>query len=110
MLTSRQYGVATIWYHSFHPSRPLFRVFAFTPIHNPSIDTNTDARPPSPRLVATLGAKSNLKKVTRRAILDVNLPKACETITEPEVPIALRLQGSLLYVENPLDLIHISGN
>jgi hypothetical protein len=50
----------------------------------------------SKRLVATLGYKSNLKRVTRRAILDVNLPKACKTITEPEMPLALRLQGSLL--------------
>lgn len=49
------------------------------------------------RLVATLGAKSNLKKITRRAILDVDLQKACKTITEPEVPLALRLQGSLLF-------------
>ncbi|EXJ63015.1 hypothetical protein A1O7_03459 [Cladophialophora yegresii CBS 114405] len=48
-------------------------------------------------LVATLGSKSNLKKITRRAILDVDLLKACETITEPEVPLALRLQGSLLF-------------
>ncbi|KAJ9611992.1 R8 protein [Cladophialophora chaetospira] len=48
-------------------------------------------------LVATLGAKSNLKKITRRAIIDVDLQKACKTITEPEVPLALRLQGSLLF-------------
>ncbi|ETI23126.1 hypothetical protein G647_04923 [Cladophialophora carrionii CBS 160.54] len=48
-------------------------------------------------LVATLGSKSNLKKITRRAILDVDLLKACKTITEPEVPLALRLQGSLLF-------------
>lgn len=50
----------------------------------------------SSRLVATLGSKSALKKITRRAILDVDLPKACQTITEPEAPLALRLQGSLL--------------
>ncbi|KIX93747.1 uncharacterized protein Z520_10653 [Fonsecaea multimorphosa CBS 102226] len=61
ILTSRQYGVATIW------------------------------------LVATLGSKSNLKKISRRAILDVDLQKACKTITEPDVPLALRLQGSLLF-------------
>ncbi|KIW96709.1 uncharacterized protein Z519_02100 [Cladophialophora bantiana CBS 173.52] len=48
-------------------------------------------------LVATLGSKSNLKKISRRAILDVDLQKACKTITEPEVPLALRLQGSLLF-------------
>ncbi|TQS38740.1 hypothetical protein Golomagni_00749, partial [Golovinomyces magnicellulatus] len=48
-------------------------------------------------LVATLGSKSNTKKVTRKAILGVNLKKACETIIEPEAPMALRLQSSLLY-------------
>ncbi|GME24101.1 Meiotic recombination protein rec8 [Neofusicoccum parvum] len=49
-------------------------------------------------LVATLGSKSaTTKKVTRKAILNVNVPKACDTIIEPEVPLALRLQGSLLY-------------
>ncbi|KAI9682535.1 MAG: hypothetical protein M1829_000328 [Trizodia sp. TS-e1964] len=61
VLTSRKYGVATVW------------------------------------LVATLGAKSTLKKVTRRAILDVDVPKACETILTPEVPMALRLQSNLLF-------------
>ncbi|KAL5317450.1 hypothetical protein ACEPPN_014545 [Leptodophora sp. 'Broadleaf-Isolate-01'] len=61
ILTSRKYGVATIW------------------------------------LVATLGAKSNTKKVTKKAILDVNVKKACETIIEPEAPMALRLQSNLLY-------------
>ncbi|KAK0112961.1 hypothetical protein ONS95_014677 [Cadophora gregata] len=61
ILTSRKYGVATIW------------------------------------LVATLGAKSNTKKVSKKAILDVNVKKACETIIEPEAPMALRLQSNLLY-------------
>ncbi|KAI9787884.1 MAG: hypothetical protein M1816_007370 [Peltula sp. TS41687] len=61
ILTSRKYGVATVW------------------------------------LVATLGSRSNLKKVNRKAILDVNVPKACETIVAPEAPMALRLQGNLLY-------------
>lgn len=54
------------------------------------------------RLVATLGAKSNTKKVTKKAILDVNVKKACETIIEPEAPMALRLQSNLLYVFPPL--------
>lgn len=49
------------------------------------------------RLVATLGQKSGTKKVSRKAILGVNVQKACETIGEPEAPIALRLQGNLLY-------------
>ncbi|KAI9765927.1 MAG: hypothetical protein M1840_007068 [Geoglossum simile] len=50
-----------------------------------------------PRLVATLGSQSTLKKVNRKAILDVNVPKACETIIDPEAPMALRLQSNLLY-------------
>lgn len=50
------------------------------------------------RLVATLGPKSNLKKVNRKAILDVDVPKACETILTPEAPMALRLQSNLLSV------------
>ena len=52
----------------------------------------------SHRLVATLGSKSALKKVNRKAILEVNVPKTCETIITPEAPMALRLQGSLLCV------------
>ncbi|KAB8294765.1 hypothetical protein EYC80_006727 [Monilinia laxa] len=48
-------------------------------------------------LVATLGSKSSTKKVTRKAILDVNVKKACHTILEPDAPMALRLQSNLLY-------------
>lgn len=51
-----------------------------------------------PRLVATLGSKSNLKKVSRKAILDVDVIKTCDTIIEPAAPMALRLSGNLLYV------------
>ncbi|KAK4550788.1 hypothetical protein LTR36_000368 [Oleoguttula mirabilis] len=61
VLTSRKYGVATVW------------------------------------LVATLGSKSTLKRVSRKAILDVDVQKACETIVTPEAPMALRLQSNLLY-------------
>ncbi|USW48449.1 Putative rad21/Rec8-like protein [Septoria linicola] len=61
VLTSRKYGVATVW------------------------------------LVATLGARSTLKKVTKKAILNVDVAKACETIVTPEAPMALRLQSNLLY-------------
>lgn len=50
------------------------------------------------RLVATLGSKSGLKKVNRKAIIDVNVPKACETIITPQAPMALRLQSNLLWV------------
>jgi len=49
------------------------------------------------RLVATLGQTSSLKKVSRKAILNVNVPKACESILMPEAPLALRLQSNLLY-------------
>jgi meiotic recombination protein REC8, fungi type len=48
--------------------------------------------------VATLGQNSLLKKVGRKAILDVNVSKACEVIITPEVPMALRLQSALLYL------------
>jgi meiotic recombination protein REC8 len=48
------------------------------------------------RLVATLGSKSSLKKVTRKAINDVDVPKAVQTIVSPDAPMALRLQGNLL--------------
>ncbi|KAI0440762.1 Rec8 like protein-domain-containing protein [Xylaria telfairii] len=61
ILTSRQYGVATIW------------------------------------LVATTGNKSSTRKVTRKAIQEVDVQRACGKILEPGAPIALRLQGNLLY-------------
>ncbi|QSZ34853.1 hypothetical protein DSL72_007712 [Monilinia vaccinii-corymbosi] len=48
-------------------------------------------------LVATLGSKSCTKKITRKAILDVDVKKACHTILEPDAPMALRLQSNLLY-------------
>ncbi|KAI1825818.1 Rec8 like protein-domain-containing protein [Xylaria intraflava] len=61
ILTSRQYGVSTIW------------------------------------LVATIGNKSSTRKVTRKAIQEVDVQRACGKILEPGAPIALRLQGNLLY-------------
>lgn len=48
------------------------------------------------RLVATLGSRSSLKKVGRKDILNVDVPKACKTIVSPEAPMALRLQSNLL--------------
>ena len=48
------------------------------------------------RLVATLGAKSTSKKINRKAIQEVDVPKACQTIIDPVAPMALRLQGNLL--------------
>ncbi|KAI1343361.1 Rec8 like protein-domain-containing protein [Xylariaceae sp. FL0016] len=47
--------------------------------------------------VATIGNRSSTKKVTRKAIQEVDIEKACGKILEPGAPIALRLQGSLLY-------------
>ncbi|KAM3533915.1 hypothetical protein MY4038_002793 [Beauveria bassiana] len=47
-------------------------------------------------LIATVG-KSNQKRVTKRAIQDVNVPRACGKILDPGAPLALRLQGNLLY-------------
>ncbi|TGJ85681.1 hypothetical protein E0Z10_g3113 [Xylaria hypoxylon] len=61
ILTSRQYGVATIW------------------------------------LVATTSNKSSTRRVTRKAIQEVDVQRACGKILEPGAPIALRLQGNLLY-------------
>ncbi|KAI0105640.1 Rec8 like protein-domain-containing protein [Nemania sp. FL0031] len=61
ILTSRQYGVATVW------------------------------------LVATIGSRSSTRKVTRKAIQEVDVQRACGKILEPGAPIALRLQGNLLY-------------
>jgi meiotic recombination protein REC8 len=48
------------------------------------------------RLVATLGSKSTLKKVSRKAILDVDVVKMCDTIIEPAAPMSLRLSSNLL--------------
>ncbi|KAK4181422.1 hypothetical protein QBC36DRAFT_342143 [Triangularia setosa] len=50
-----------------------------------------------PPLVSTVGIKSNAKRISRKAIQEVNVQKACEKILEPGAPIALRLQGSLLF-------------
>ncbi|KAJ5166250.1 uncharacterized protein N7482_005031 [Penicillium canariense] len=48
-------------------------------------------------LVATLGSRSVTRRLNRKAILDVDVPGACSVIVNPEAPMALRLQGSLLY-------------
>ncbi|KAK6085348.1 hypothetical protein SCUP234_02896 [Seiridium cupressi] len=48
-------------------------------------------------LVATIGNKFNVKRVGKKAIQEVDVARACEKIIEPGAPIALRLQGSLLY-------------
>ncbi|KAI9372286.1 Rec8 like protein-domain-containing protein [Aspergillus egyptiacus] len=48
-------------------------------------------------LVATLGARSISRRLNRKTILDVDVPKACNAIIEPAAPMALRLQSNLLY-------------
>jgi meiotic recombination protein REC8 len=80
ILTSRKYGVATIW----------------------SVDSVASRGPQltNSRLVATLGQTSTLKKVGKKAIQDVNVPKACGMIISPQAPMALRLQSHLLYLFN----------
>ncbi|USP81145.1 hypothetical protein yc1106_08419 [Curvularia clavata] len=70
ILTSRKYGVATVW------------------------------------LVATLGAKSCLKRINRKQIFDVDVSKACQTIVDPAAPLALRLQGNLLQVPHFQDVMY----
>jgi meiotic recombination protein REC8, fungi type len=80
VLTSRQHGVATVW----SVVKQSFNYKITDPY----------------RLLATLGSKSTLKKVTRKAILDVDVPKACGTIHDPSAPMALRLQANLLYVSS----------
>lgn len=49
------------------------------------------------RLVATIGSKSSTRRITRKAIQEVDVQRACGKILEPGAPIALRLQGNLLY-------------
>lgn len=81
VLTNRKYGVATVWYVPLPQSLMI------------SMLTRC-------RLVATLGSKSSLKRVTRKQMLDVDVVKACKTIVDPVAPMALRLQGSLLYTSS----------
>ncbi|KAG5437734.1 hypothetical protein PCANB_000447 [Pneumocystis canis] len=47
-------------------------------------------------LAATLGSKSSLKKLQKKEILSVNVPKACEYLSEPPEPLALRLSSNLM--------------
>ncbi|PFH56343.1 hypothetical protein XA68_16703 [Ophiocordyceps unilateralis] len=68
ILSNSQYGVATIW-------------LAATLGRGPSANKGGGA----------------LKRLTKKAVQEVNVPKACETIINPGAPLALRLQGSLLY-------------
>jgi hypothetical protein len=51
----------------------------------------------SSRLAATLGAKSALKKLQKRDILSVDVPKACTFLSDGSEPLALRLSSNLMY-------------
>lgn len=60
---------------------------------SPAADTRSSCR-----LVANLGHQTTNRKVNRKSIENVNVPQACDTIGKPPgAPIALRLQGNLLY-------------
>ncbi|KAK0655817.1 Rec8 like protein-domain-containing protein [Cercophora newfieldiana] len=48
-------------------------------------------------LVSTIGLKTTNRKITRKAIQEVDVQGACGTILKPGAPIALRLQGNLLF-------------
>lgn len=62
----------------------------YFPPKNIGTDTTT-------RLVATVGSKSAARRVSKKDIQGVDVRRACEKILEPGAPIALRLQGNLLY-------------
>ncbi|KAG5929208.1 hypothetical protein E4U42_006809 [Claviceps africana] len=47
-------------------------------------------------LVATVG-KGSQRRLNRKVIQGVNVPKACQKIIDPGAPLALRLQGNLLF-------------
>jgi meiotic recombination protein REC8, fungi type len=49
------------------------------------------------RLAATLGAKSVLKKLQKREILSVDVPRACAFVSGEDEPLALRLSSNLMY-------------
>ncbi|RDA89201.1 hypothetical protein CP532_0508 [Ophiocordyceps camponoti-leonardi (nom. inval.)] len=68
ILSSTQYGVATIW-------------LAATMARGAGLGKGGGA----------------LKRLSKKAVQEVDVPKACETIINPGAPLALRLQGSLLY-------------
>lgn len=100
VLNNSQYGVATIWYG------PLFLLtLVLSPRRHHAVlesESAATADPPTSRLAATIGRNSSagkgvLRRLTRKAVQGVDVPKACETIINPGAPLALRLQSSLLY-------------
>lgn len=49
------------------------------------------------RLLATLGPKNQARKISRKELIAFNLEKACEYISQPPEPLALRTSATLLY-------------
>ncbi|CAG8462848.1 27313_t:CDS:10 [Dentiscutata erythropus] len=47
-------------------------------------------------LAATLGSRSSLRKLSKKEVNSVNLVKACEYVTSPPEPLALRLTSNLM--------------
>ncbi|KAJ1548447.1 hypothetical protein HK096_001909 [Nowakowskiella sp. JEL0078] len=47
-------------------------------------------------LAATLGTRASYKKLSKKEVNSVNLIKACDYITAPPEPLALRLTSNLL--------------
>ncbi|KAF5312434.1 hypothetical protein D9619_003276 [Psilocybe cf. subviscida] len=48
-------------------------------------------------LAATLGSRSNFKKLPRRSVLTADIGQLCELISEPAEPLALRLSSNLMF-------------
>ncbi|KXJ94087.1 Rec8 like protein-domain-containing protein [Microdochium bolleyi] len=94
ILKNHEHGVATIWQvlraGLAFPS-PTLHILHHPQSHHAILPLMYS------RLVATVGNRSNTRKVTKKAIQRVDVEKACGTIIEPGAPIALRLQGNLLY-------------
>ena len=64
--------------------------------HCSDLGTKTAPNAAAHRLVATVG-KGTQRKLNKKAIEEVDVPKACEKIIDPGPPLALRLQSNLLY-------------
>ncbi|PWN47717.1 hypothetical protein IE53DRAFT_233763 [Violaceomyces palustris] len=48
-------------------------------------------------LAATIGRQSPFRKLSRREIMSVNIPKTCATVASPPEPMALRLSSQLMF-------------
>jgi meiotic recombination protein REC8 len=52
---------------------------------------------PLDRLAATLGSRSNFKKLPKRSVLTADIGQLCDLISEPAEPLALRLSSNLMF-------------